>query len=95
MNREKDREHGRRRGLGGDDAAWKATNQAAADKSSQSVVWISLYNYLVTRNNGVEPGNMPKTFNEPDAPSCGCHECHMCVWVCVGVSVCVCVAAGS
>lgn len=30
-----------------------------------SVVWISLYNYLVTRNNGVEPGNMPKTFNEP------------------------------
>lgn len=31
----------------------------------QSVVWISLYNYLVTRNNGVEPGNMPKTFNEP------------------------------
>lgn len=41
-----------------------------------SVVWISLYNYLVTRNNGVEPGNMPKAFNEPDAPSTypACHH---------------------
>jgi len=45
-------------------------NVVAADKSSQSVVWISLYNYLVTRNNGVEPGNMPKTFNEPSFSLC-------------------------
>jgi len=41
----------------------------AGPHQDPSVVWISLYNYLVTRNNGVEPGNMPKAFNEPDAPS--------------------------
>jgi len=81
-------------------------NVLAADKSSQSVVWISLYNYLVTRNNGVGPGNMPKTFNEPvmRLPFVCLYVCDTSMWVSVSsqltythVPLCVrvCVAAGS
>lgn len=71
---------------------------AEAPHRDPSVVWISLYNYLVTRNNGVGPGNMPKAFNELDAPPCPAptypvspnnplshtHTCVGCVCLCVG-----------
>lgn len=54
------------RGRGRQKDSWQTSLQRGEGGGGPSVVWISLYNYLVTRNNGVGPGNMPKTFNEPD-----------------------------